>query len=224
LALAGAQIDFDRVKRSCNPNRSLNISVLVQCRANKLKPQRYTLQDPRIKAIFAINPLGSTLFGKQGLSQIRIPVFLIGGSDDIVTPAVPEQVYPFTWLQTPDKYLAMMVKGTHFSTQNISNSGSIFPVADNFIGPDPARAQVYTKALSLAFFQTHLADRREFQIYLNAGYAKSLAQSSLGNISPANNLAGNNFTLGLNLVRSTATESIARSLITDTSRAPKLQP
>jgi predicted dienelactone hydrolase len=224
LALAGAQIDFDRVKRSCNPNRSLNLSVLVQCRANKLKTQRYTLQDPRIKAIFAINPLGSTLFGQQGLSQIRIPVFLIGGSDDVVTPAVPEQVYPFTWLQTPDKYLAMMVKGTHFSTQNISNSGSIFPVTDNFIGPDPARAQVYTKALSLAFFQTHLADRREFQTYLSAGYAKSLAQSRLENIAPTTNLAGNNPSLGLNLVRSTAAEAIAQSLATDTSRAPKLQP
>jgi predicted dienelactone hydrolase len=224
LALAGAQLDFERIKRSCNPNRSLNLSVLLQCRANELKPQVYRLQDPRIKAIFAINPLGSTLFGKQGLSQIRIPVFLIGGSDDVVTPAVPEQVYPFTWLQTPDKYLAMMVKGTHFSTQNISNSDSIFPVADNFIGPDSARAQVYTKALSLAFFQTHLADRREFQTYLSAAYAKSLAQSRLGNVTPTTNLASNNSSLGLHLVRSTAAESLAQSLATDTSRAPKLQP
>ncbi len=215
LALAGAQIDFDRLKRSCNPNRSLNLSVLLQCRANELKPQVYRLQDPRIKAIFAINPLGSTLFGKQGLSQIRIPVFLIGGSDDVVTPAVPEQVYPFTWLQPSDKYLAIMVKGTHFSTQNISNSEGIFPVSDSFIGPEPARARAYTTALSLAFFQAHLADRREFQVYLNAAYARSLAQP---------NLAGNTPALGLNLVRSTAAESIAQTLATDTSRAPKLQP
>ncbi|PSB54574.1 alpha/beta hydrolase [Chamaesiphon polymorphus] len=220
LALAGAQIDFDRVKRSCNPNRSLNLSVLLQCRANELKPQAYRLQDPRIKAIFAINPLGSTLFGKQGLSQIRIPVFLIGGSDDVVTPAVPEQVYPFTWLQTPDKYLAMMIKGTHFSTQNISNSDGIFPVTDSFIGPDPDRARVYTQALSLAFFQTHLAARREFQIYLNAAYAKSLTQDRLGNIASTANTSS----LRLNLVQATAAESIAQTLATDTSRAPKLLP
>jgi predicted dienelactone hydrolase len=216
LALAGAQIDFDRVKRSCNPNRSLNLSVLLQCRANELKPQAYRLQDPRIKAIFAINPLGSTLFGKQGLSQIRIPVFFVGGSDDIVTPAVPEQIYPFTWLTTPDKYLAMMINGTHFSTPNISNSVGIFPVTNSFIGPEPARARVYTNALSLAFFQTHLAARREFKVYLNAAYAKSIA--------PPTNLAGSTSSLGLNLVQSTAAESIAKSLAIDTSRAPKLQP
>jgi hypothetical protein len=118
----------------------------------------------------------------------------------------------------------MIVKGTHFSTQNISNSDSIFPVADNFIGPDSARAQVYTKALSLAFFQTHLADRREFQAYLSAGYAKFLAQSRIGNSPPTTNLAGNSSSLGLNLVRSTAAESIAQTLAADTSRAPKLQP
>ena len=76
---------------------------------------------------------------------------------------------------------------------------------------------------SLAFFQTHLADRREFQIYLNAAYAKSLAQPRQ-NITPKTNLAGNNPSLGLNLVRSTAAESISQTLATDTSRAPKLQP
>jgi predicted dienelactone hydrolase len=217
LALAGAQIDFERVKRSCNPNRSLNLSVLLQCRANELKPQPYRLQDPRIKAIFAINPLGSTLFGQQGFSQIRIPVFLMGGSDDIVTPTVPEQFYPFTWLQTPDKYLAILDKGTHFSTQNISNSDSIFPVSGGLIGPDPLGAQVYTKALSLAFFQAHLANRREFQTYLNAAYAKSLV--------PVTTVADpDSASLKLNLVRSTAAESIAQTLARDPSRAPKLLP
>ncbi len=59
--------------------------------------------------------LDSTIFGRRGMSQIRVPVFLMGGSDDIITPAVPEQIYPFTWLQTPNKYLAIIEKGTHFS-------------------------------------------------------------------------------------------------------------
>jgi predicted dienelactone hydrolase len=230
LALAGAQINFDRVKQDCNPNRSLNLSVLLQCRANELTPQPYRLQDPRIKAIFAISPLSSTIFGKRGIGQIRVPVFLMGGSDDMLTPAVPEQIYPFTWLQTPDRYLAILEQGTHFSTQGGSTNDGVFPVSESLIGPDPAQARTYTRALSLAFFQTHLARRSEFQIYLNAAYAKSLAQPLLRRIEPimstgASNLAisaPNKVSLRLNLVGTAAAESIAQALQQDNTRAPKL--
>jgi predicted dienelactone hydrolase len=225
LALAGAQIDFDLLQRECNPNRSLNLSVLLQCRANELTPQPYRLQDPRVKAIFAISPLDSTIFGRRGMSQIRVPVFMMGGSDDLVTPAVPEQIYPFTWLQTPAKYLAILDKGTHFSTQTVSDNDSIFPLSDNFIGPDPAQARIYTQALSLAFFQTHLADRREFQIYLSAAYAKSLAQPLLQSGAPMPAPSAKNLTSGslrLNLIQADAAASIVKALQQDNSRAPKL--
>jgi predicted dienelactone hydrolase len=229
LALAGAEIDFDRVQRDCNPNRSLNLSVVLQCRAKELKPQRYALKDLRVKAIFAISPLDSTIFGQRGMSQVRVPVFMMGGSDDIVTPAVPEQIYPFTWLPTPDKYLAILDKGTHFSTQSIPNGDGIFPVSDSLIGPNPAQARLYARALSAAFFQTYLANRSEFQSYLNPAYAKKLAQpllpnAKLSNVSARNLVvtAGESGSLRLNLVRSAAAESIVQALQQDNSSAPKL--
>ena len=206
LALAGAQIDFDRVKQDCSPNRSLNLSVLLQCRANELPTKRYPLQDPRITAVFAINPLGSTIFGQRGMSQVRIPVFIMGGSDDIITPAVPEQISPFTWLQTTDKYLAILEKGTHFSAQATSKQDSIFPVPEDALGPTPAVAQTYTSAIGAAFFQTYLAQRREFLPYLSANYANSISRSSLP----------------LNLVRSSASDQIVRALQQDNERAAQL--
>jgi predicted dienelactone hydrolase len=225
LALAGAQIDFDRVKLLCNPNRSLNLSVLLQCRAKELPAQRYALQDPRVKAIFAISPLDSTIFGQRGMSQIRVPVFMMGGSDDIITPAIPEQIYPFTWLRSPDKYLAIIDKGTHFSTQSVAKSDSVFPVSDSFIGPEPERARLFTRALSSAFFQTHLANRSEFKPYLSAAYGKSLeptsvtvASKSLVDINP------NRASLRLNIVGASAAESIVLMLQQETSLAPELAP
>jgi predicted dienelactone hydrolase len=230
LALAGAEIDFDRVKRDCTPNRwrslsereSLNLSVLLQCRANELPPRNYALQDPRVRAIFAISPLDSTIFGRRGMSQIRVPVFLMGGSDDIITPAVPEQIYPFTWLQTPDKYLAIVEKGTHFSTQAIDpTQQGAFPVSEGLIGPDPAQARAYARALSTAFFQTHLVNRSEFRPYLSAAYAKSLAPTGLGS-GTVGLAAGNRAGLRLNLVGASAAEAIVQALQQDTSRAPKL--
>jgi predicted dienelactone hydrolase len=218
LALAGGEINFvggaspveKRVKRDCNPNRSLNLSVLLQCGANELQPQPYALKDPRIKAVFAISPLASTIFGKKGLSQIRLPVFLMGGSDDIITPAIP------------DKYLAILGNGTHFSTQSISKSDSAFPVSDSLIGPDSAQAHIYAKALSLAFFQTHLANRNEFQIYLNAAYGRSI--ESIIVTDARNSGIENRLSLGLNLVGVSTAESISQALQQDNSRAPKLIP
>jgi predicted dienelactone hydrolase len=224
LALAGAEIDFDRVKRDCNPNRSLNLSVLLQCRANELPPRNYALKDPRVRAIFAISPLNSTIFGRRGMSQIQVPVFLMGGSDDIVTPAVPEQIYPFTWLQTPDKYLAIVEKGTHFSTQAIDNTQQgAFPVSEGLIGPNPAQARGYAQALSVAFFQTHLGNRSDFRSYLSAAYAKSLAPVGLGS-GTVGVAASNRSSLRLNLVDASASDAISQVLEQDTSRAPKLVP
>ncbi|MCY7366870.1 MAG: alpha/beta hydrolase [Chamaesiphon sp.] len=202
LALAGATIDFEQVTQDCTPNRSLNLSVLLQCRANELEFKLHALQDPRIKAIFAINPLDSTIFGQRGMSQVRVPVLMMGGSDDIITPAVSEQIHPFTWLQTSDKYLAILEKGTHFSTLTFSKQDSVFPVSKSLIGPDPQIAQTYVKALGVAFFQTHLAQRQEFQTYLNAGYANSISRVSLP----------------LNLVRSSASAQIRRILQQDNVR------
>jgi predicted dienelactone hydrolase len=230
LALAGAEIDFDRVQRDCNPNRSLNLSIVLQCRAQELKPQRYALKDPRVKAILAINPLDSTIFGPQGMSQVRVPVLMMGGSDDIVTPAVSEQIYPFTWLQSPDKYLAILDKGTHFSTQAIPNGDGIFPVSDSLIGPAPAQARLYTRALGAAFFQTYLANRNEFQSYLNAAYAQSLSQPRLDRLQLRNVTASDPLkenlpqrgSLRLNLLQSAAAESIVRDLQQDNARAAKL--
>lgn len=179
FAIAGATIDFEQVRRNCNPNRSLNLSVLLQCRANELQANHDRLYDSRINAVFAMNPLSSTILGQRGISQIQVPVMLLGGSDDIVTPVVPEQILPFTWVKTPDKYLAVIDKGTHFSTQAGSRDEPVLPVPPALIGPNPEIAQGYTKALSLAFFQTHLASRPEFRSYLTAAYVTSIRQAPL---------------------------------------------
>jgi predicted dienelactone hydrolase len=179
LALAGATLNFEQVQKDCNPNQSLNLSVMLQCRATEIPPDPPTYQDARIKAVFAINPLSSTVFGKQGISQIRVPVAFVAGSDDIFTPAVPEQIRPFTWLQTPNKYLLLIEKGTHFSAQMPSTGEQTFPLPSSLTGPDPALVHAYMKALSLAFFQTHLLGQPEAQSYLSASYVRSLSQAPL---------------------------------------------
>jgi predicted dienelactone hydrolase len=221
LALAGAQIDFDRIAQSCNPNRSLNISFLLQCRAQELPARDYTLRDPRIAAIFTINPLGNAIFGQRGIGQINVPTFVMGGSNDVVTPVVPEQIYPFTWLRSPNKYLAILDKGTHFSAPAENERDPIFPVADNLIGPDPRLAQTYVKALNVAFFQTYLNNRPEFSNYLTAAYANKLT----GSLSPTNTLTTNNRSaLSIDLVQSSASAQIAHILDRTANQTARANP
>ena len=50
---------------------------------------------------------------------------LIAGSADTVAPALLEQIQPFTWLTSPNKYLVLMNNGTHFSTIEESPSKRI---------------------------------------------------------------------------------------------------
>lgn len=102
---------------------------------------------------------------------------LVAGSDDIFTPAVPEQIQPFTWLKNPEKYLVLIEKATHFTTIGGSNSErSVLPIPAEVLGPDPSRARPYINALSTAFFQNYLANKSEYSSYLSAAYTESLSQ------------------------------------------------
>jgi predicted dienelactone hydrolase len=179
LTLAGATIN-SQLDRDCRNNQFLNISILVQCRATELPPLTYSLQDKRVKAVIAVNPVTSTILGQSGLSQIQIPLMLVAGSADIVTPVVPEQIRPFTWLTTANKYLVLIENATHFSTVGeLAPGHAVLPVPPALIGPNPAIARSYLSALSVAFLQTHIANRPEYRSYLSASYAKFITQTPL---------------------------------------------
>lgn len=180
LALAGGTFDFAKIRQECNPNRSLNISTFLQCRALDLKPDNYSVKDDRIKAIMVMNPLGSVVFGQTGMSTIPVPVMMVAGSQDIFTPAVPEQIRPFTNLPNKDKYLAVIENGTHFSAQSdLPNGENVIPVPQGLLGPERKNVHTYMNALGVAFFQTYLSDRQEYKSYLTPAYAQFISQSPL---------------------------------------------
>lgn len=179
LALGGAQLNIEQLREQCRQaeanNLTFNLSLLLQCRATDLPSATYNFQDERVKAVIAVNPLSSAIFGQQGLSSIQVPLMLVAGSDDVFTPPVPEQFYPFTGLTTPDKYLVLAQNGTHFSFLSGKNKGAL-PVPPELIGPDPTLARRQLTALSTAFFKTHIANQPEFRPYLSESYIKSISQ------------------------------------------------
>lgn len=178
LALAGAKINLEQLNKDCQKlNETLNLSLLVQCNARRVEPEKYNLKDERVKAAIAINPFDSSIFGQSGISNIKIPVMLVASSNDTVTPALPEQIQPFGWLTNPEKYLVVIKEGTHFST--LDRSRDAIPLSSAILGPDPRIAFQYIRVLSLAFFQTHLVGNPQYQQFLSASYAQSISKDPL---------------------------------------------
>lgn len=182
LALAGASLNFDQLQKDCEDlDDALNVSLLLQCRALELPVTQYNLRDPRVKAAIAINPISSSVFGEAGLRQIQIPVMIVSSSVDRVAPALSEQILPFTWLTSPQKYLVLLEGGTHFSTIGESNPQTDpLAIPSQVIGPNPAIARRYMRALSVAFFQTYVAGAPQYRPYLSADYAQAISQAPLG--------------------------------------------
>ncbi|MGD2181139.1 alpha/beta hydrolase [Lusitaniella coriacea] len=178
LALAGAQINFERLQRECDPdNPKLNISFVLQCQALDLPPLNYNLKDDRVKAVIAMNPIASTIFGASELNRLEAPLMLVTSTADAVTPALDEQILPFSGLTIPNRYLVMLKNGTHFSTIGASrNDVELPPVA---IGPNPAIAYNYMESLSVAFFNTHINQQPQYNPYLSAAYAQSISDLAM---------------------------------------------
>ncbi|AFZ26230.1 putative dienelactone hydrolase [Cylindrospermum stagnale PCC 7417] len=198
LSLAGAKINFQQIRRVCKPNRSLNLSVLLQCSATDLLPINYQLKDDRIKVVIAVNPFNSSIFSQSGVSQIQVPVMLVGSSQDIVTPVVPEQIIPFTWLPNPNKYLALIENATHFTAiAEPTPENSVLPVPPALLGPNPAPAYSYLRALSVAFLETHLLKRPEYRSYLQPSYAQYISKEPL-NLSLVQSLTADQLAQALN--------------------------
>ncbi len=181
FTLGGAQLNFKKINQECGVPEpdvsSFNISKILQCRFSALDTNNINLSDRRVKAALALNPLGGgTLLGKEGMQTIKIPIAIFASGDDLFTPTVPEQFFPFVWLTSANKYLVTFPKGTHFSFLERSDRGVLI-VPETILGEKPEFTQPYAKAFSLAFFQTHLHNRPEFGTYLNHAYVQAIATS-----------------------------------------------
>ncbi|MEH2027907.1 alpha/beta hydrolase [Nostoc sp.] len=181
LTLAGAKINFEQLRQDCDPNNSsFNLSLFLQCQASELPPKDYELKDDRIKVIIAINPIDSSVLGQGGISQIKIPIMLVAGSQDIFAPPVFEQIRPFTWLSDSNKYLALIENATHFSAiAEPTPQNDVLPVPPALLGPDRAPVYSYLNALSVAFLETHLLNRPEYRSYLQPSYATFISKEPL---------------------------------------------
>jgi predicted dienelactone hydrolase len=180
LTTAGAEFDFDALRRNCPaPTRaplSLNLSRLAQCDLLALAADApFQLSDQRIQAVFALSPPTSLFFGERGLSAVTVPTLFMAAAADNIVPAIPEQVLPYQRLGSSDRYLVMVENATHFTFLQGGVTGGVMPLPRRLVGPNPQLAQPYLKALGLAFFDRHLRQQADAEGYLTQTYLDTLA-------------------------------------------------
>jgi len=183
LSLAGAKIDFENLAKDCGkPYTMLNIALLLECRALDLPHQNYQLQDKRIGAIVGLNPVNRSLFGAKGLANVNIPVLLVSGSHDHITPSVFEQAASFIWLGSSKKYWMMEEGGTHvdFSKLDSGISSSIEAIGA-FEIPDSASIDKEFNALALAFNQVYIAGDEKYSPYLQSAHGFNILSGNSQN-------------------------------------------
>ena len=191
LALAGATINFNQLEQDCgNQVNIINIAVLYQCRALELPRQNYQLKDDRIKAIFLFVPSSKHIYGTQGISHVRIPIFWQATNEDIITPLILEQVPMFNALPSHQKYLAV--------SQGLPHTRVILRLLDRVTGTNRTMlseelfkvTQDYLKTFNTAFFKAYISHDKTYRPYLTASYAQAFAQQpySLSLVKSVQNL------------------------------------
>lgn len=175
LALGGATADFDHLQRECNQPHFwdfLDPAQLLQCRALELSATAKAkltqgLQDDRVGLVIAFNPVNASIFGRQGLSQIQVPIVIGASGYDPATPLVAEQAYSFTWLTSPERYLLLARGGSHTPQLTATINRILSPSFDaEQLAEDIALFRSNIRALLLAFLQVYLADQPDYERYL----------------------------------------------------------
>lgn len=179
LAIAGATINFERLEENCALELGeLNTALLLQCRALRLERQEYDFRDERVKAVYAINPVNSGVFGSKELKKIEIPVFIAAGSYDPATPFVFEQTSSFPRLtESPATYLQLQEGQAHvdFSQLDAGITDMLETVASLTL-PSPDLLDGYTNSLMLSFFKVYISENQDYEPYLQSSYAIYLSE------------------------------------------------
>jgi hypothetical protein len=88
------------------------------------------------------NPFGSLLWPRRGISGLSVPLLLGGGSLDLVTPPLEEQLGLFPPNVNPRSRLVLVQGGSHFSPIHVADGNSaLFRLGDDLVGVAPLVVQ-----------------------------------------------------------------------------------
>ena len=135
-----SQASLKRCSQNLQQIPVLDSSFLLQCQLTELSLP--PLEPPAgLDAVVVLNSFGSLLWGERGLASIEVPVLSIGGSMDLITPPLNEQLRPFQQFQHPGSRLAVVEGGSHFSPVGLRRDQALMRLGSDLVGEDPRLVQ-----------------------------------------------------------------------------------
>jgi len=155
LLAAGLRPEADLAGRCRRALRQLpltNLSRLLQCQLTKVPlPAPQPLAQP-VAGLVIFNGFGSLLWPNRGLAGLAAPVLLVGGSLDLVTPPLSEQLGLFLPEANGRNRLALVDGASHFSPVRMGpGSQALFQLGDDLVGLAPERVQGMELSLTSEF-------------------------------------------------------------------------
>ncbi|WP_424164785.1 alpha/beta hydrolase [Vulcanococcus sp.] len=144
-----------RCKRALADLPLINVSRLLQCQLPEVPlPAPQPLAQP-VAALVSFNGFGSLLWPNRGLRGLQAPALLVGGSLDLITPPVSEQLRLFVPDANPSSRLVLIEGASHFSPVRIQGGEQqpLFRFGEELVGVDPARVQALILSLTSEFLQ-----------------------------------------------------------------------
>jgi len=140
-----------------------NLSRLLQCQLPQVTgdgaassgplPATASASSPLL-GVVAFNGFGSLLWPYRGLEDLNVPVLLIGGGLDLVTPPVQEQLAVFAGARHPRSRLVLVEGASHFSPVRIDNRGEVlFRLGNELVGIEPLKVQALLLNFTTEFLQ-----------------------------------------------------------------------
>ena len=165
---SGLKIDDqleDRCKKVLDNLSLTNLSSLLQCQLIDINlSDRKNMEN--LSAIVGMNSFGSFLWEKNLYNQLNIPLFLTGGTFDLVTPSISEQLGLLLTLSASPLSRVLLIEGaSHFSPIRVdeqisqSEGKDLFNFGEAIVGYHPHSVQSLL-ALQINSFLEKLEEKK----------------------------------------------------------------
>ena len=153
-----------------------NLSKLIQCQLNEI-PLPKTNNSKKSNGIIGFNSFGSIIWPNEQNSGIEMPVLLIGGTYDLITPLISEQFKVFLSTTSNPLNRFLIIEGaSHFSPIRINDNYSekiennnVFKINKSFIGSNPNSVQNFSLKVIVEFLE-NIKKNESIKIMKNQTY------------------------------------------------------
>jgi predicted dienelactone hydrolase len=132
-----------------------NPSRLLQCELTARAMPRTPPRPVDLRAVVVFNGFGSLLWPDNGLAALPVPLLVVGGSLDLITPPLDEQLALFLPAADRRSRLVVVDGGSHFSPVRMAERDDVLlRLGRELVGVDPLRVQGVLLSLTSAFLDS----------------------------------------------------------------------